>query len=88
MGDLRHGEDTFTGFRDKAEKTHDLGHSGTCDPLSSRDHGLVSDFAGIELAPPLNGLAEKLDNAWRPSFPKWLGGAPTGQEGIDHPARG
>jgi hypothetical protein len=53
------GHDVFPGFRGKAEESHDLRHPRTGDVLPAGDIGLVPDFAGVELAPPLDGLAEE-----------------------------
>jgi hypothetical protein len=47
------------GFRGKAEKSHDLGHSGSGYPFPAGNVGLVPDLASVELSPPLDGPAEE-----------------------------
>ncbi|MCL5966900.1 MAG: hypothetical protein M1550_06855 [Deltaproteobacteria bacterium] len=59
VDNIRHGQDVFPGFRGKAKKAHDLGHACPGDSLPPGDVGLVSDRPGVELAPPLDGLAEE-----------------------------
>lgn len=56
IGGLRHGRNMFPGFRDPAGKSHELCHPGTGYSFLAGDVGPVADPAGVEMAPPLDGL--------------------------------
>ena len=46
-------------------KAHDLGHPGASDPFLASNVGLTANLAGIELATPLDGIAEQRDDSGR-----------------------
>ena len=65
----RQGQQTLLDFRCQSKKHHDLRHPGAGDTLAAGDGGLVRDLAGVELASPFDGLAERRDDArWADPF--------------------
>lgn len=84
---IRQGQNVPLDVGGKAEQAHDLGYPSAGDALPAGDVGLVGRLAGVELGPPVHGLAEKLGHAWRPGLP-WRprppGAAPALGDGGDH----
>jgi len=74
------GHDIMANLRWKTKQAEDLCDSRPTNSLAVGDGGLVSDLAGIELATPLDCLAECLDDAWRAN--------PLGRAGRACPAAG
>ena len=62
----RQGQQTFLNFRCQSKEHHDLRHTGAGDAFTVGNGSLVGDLAGVELASPLDGLAERLGDTRRP----------------------
>ncbi len=84
-GRLGHGQDVLLDLGDQAQESQDLGDAGSGDALAAGDLGLVADLARVELAPPLDGLAQELGDPGRPGLPGRLGLDPARRDGADDP---
>lgn len=58
----RQRQQTFLDFRCQSKEHHDLRHPGAADALAPGNGGLVRNLADVELATPLDGLVERLDD--------------------------
>ena len=57
--DVTGGQDAPANLRRQAKQGQDLGHAGAGDAFATGDGGLVGELASVELASPLDGLAER-----------------------------